>query len=321
VPSALPNFEANKAYIDLAADMGWEYQLIGRGWYGPQNGRPDRPIRAMKWGQTLAHAKKRGVGLWVWNRSDAAFAWYKDTFGLYRKWGIVGVQADSVRSDDQATVNKLREVLAAAADNRLMVSLHGVSKPTGIRRTFPNLLTRKAAARYVTPTQRCIIPFTRMLAGPLDYAPAGFRSDGLAMMVVYESPLLSICDHPDNYRTADTKKSGWETGVGFMKTVPATWDDTKVLGGRIGEYITIARKSGSDWFLGALTNEQPRELQVPLAFLGDGRYTATIWKDAPDSDAGGTKIVRQTLAVNAAEKLRLTIAPGGGVAIHFAAGK
>jgi len=351
-PPDPPYFEENKAYIDLAADMGWEYQLIDSGWYGAHARKPDRPIRLMKWDQTLAHAKKRNVGLWVWNQSASTFAYFKETFPLFRKWGIVGVKSDLVHSDDQSVLNKFHEVIAAAADNKLMMNFHGICKPTGIRRTWPNLLTREAAAGneylklvrpYAAPAQRCIIPFTRMIAGPLDYTPGGFRNVGLnnpdktvndgkqgtttigtrsaelATMVVYESPFLCICDHPDNYRTAD--KYGWETGVGFMKVVPATWDDTKVLSGQIGKYITIARKSGKDWFLGAITNEEAREPEISLDFLGDGQYTATVWKDAPDSDREGTKIVKQTLTVNAAGKLKLTMAPGGGVAIHFAAGK
>jgi len=183
----------------------------------------------------------------------------------------------------------------------------------------------------VTPRHDVTIPFTRMLVGPMDYTPGGFRNvtakdfaprndlpvvmttraHQLAMYVVYDSPLQMLSDTPSAYRG--------EPGAEFLKVVPATWDETKVLDGKIGEYVVIARRRGSDWFLGAMT-DGPRKLTIPLGFLPDGSFDATVYADVPESAATPTKIgitPVKLVSKKGSAKLAFALAPGGGAAVHI----
>ena len=181
---------------------------------------------------------------------------------MYKKWGAAGVKIDFMDRDDQEMVNWYHRIVTTAAKHELMVDFHGAYKPTGWRRTYPNLMTREGVmgneynkwSYRVTPEHICTLPFTRMLAGPMDYTPGGFlnrmpdkfrngtpanvlgsRANTLAQFVVFDSPYTVACDHPDNYKG--------QIGVDFLKKVKTVWDDTKVLNGAVGEYITTARRS------------------------------------------------------------------------------
>ena len=189
-------------------------------------------------------------------------------------------------SDDQEMVNWYHKVVKTAAKYHLMVDFHGAYKPTGWRRTYPNLVTREGVlgneynkwSLRITPEHMCTLPFTRMLAGPMDFTPGGFlnrnpdkflngtpanvmgtRSNTLAQFVVYDSPYLVACDHPENYYG--------EMGEEFLKQVKSVWDDTKVLKGEIGKYITMARRDGNRWFIGAMNNSDERESESRLIFF------------------------------------------------------
>jgi alpha-glucosidase len=216
------------------------------------------------------------------------------------------------------------------------VDFHGAYKPTGWSRTYPNLLTREGVlgneynkwSPRITPRHCVTIPFTRGLLGPMDFTPGGFRhktvetfthGDGgnpgpfvmgtrsfqLAMMVVYESPLQVMCDSPYSYRVSPA-------GLDFLQAVPTTWDDTRVVNGRVGEYITVARRSGDTWYLGTMSDNTARTLDVPLDFLGRGRYRAEIWKDAHDAADFPEHLMKEERLVTAADTLTVATAPGGG---------
>jgi alpha-glucosidase len=177
----------------------------------------------------------------------------------------------------------------------------------------------------VTPEYTTTTPFTRMLCGPIDFTPGGFlnsakgqfttegptrvqgtRSHQLAMFVVYDSPICTVADHPDNYKG--------QTGVELLKTVPAVWDDTKVLDGKVGEYIVMARRSGEKWFIGAMTNSQERELTIKLDFLKEGSYTMTLFRDTDESATDGMAVAKETSEVKAGQSYTIHMAPGGGFA-------
>ena len=262
-----------KEYIQLAADMGWSYQLIDWGWYGDSN-KPEADITkvvdSLDMEEVRRFAQEKGVRLWLWlhsadvNRNDA----YKTAFPLYKEWGIAGVKIDFMDRDDQEMVQWYEKITRAAAENQLMVNFHGAFKPSGFERTFPNQLTRegilgneynKWSAR-VTPEHKVILPFTRLLVGPADFTPGGFlnrqhdqfasqkptlvqgtRAAELALFVIYDSPLCCICDHPRQYHD--------QPGADYLKIVPTVWDDTRVLDGVVGQHIVMVRKSGKDWFL------------------------------------------------------------------------
>jgi alpha-glucosidase len=325
-----------KQYIQLAADMGWEYQLIDWQWYGPFN-KPEADITkvnpAVDMDEVRRFAAEKDVKLWVWmywadvEHNEA----YKKAFPLYQQWGIAGVKIDFMDRDDQWMVNWYRKIVEAAAQNHLMVNFHGAYKPDGMRRTWPNYITQEGVlgneynkwSERVTPEHKATLPFTRMLVGPMDFTPGGFincakgqfktgipaktqgtRANELALMVVYDSPLACICDHPDHYRN--------ETGADFLKIVPTVWDDTKVLDGQIGDYIIMARQSGRRWFVGAITDWTARTVTIPLRFLPDGKFRAEIWKDAADSDINAEHLEKENKTVNSRDDLAIRMSPGGG---------
>jgi len=240
-------------------------------------------------------------------------------------------------SDDQPMVNFYERTVKNAAAHHLLVDFHGAYKPTGSERTWPNLLTREGVlgneynkwSSRVTPEHTVTIPFTRMLAGPMDFTPGGFRhatpaafkprdsapfvmgtrARQLAMMVVYYSPLQVLCDSPYSYRG--------QKGLEFLKAVPATWDETKALESSIGEYVTIARRHGDRWFLGSMTNSDARKLKVPLEFLGKGQYRMHFFADTPESADAPESVVEEIRILSATDTLNLTLAPAGGFAAWF----
>jgi alpha-glucosidase len=247
------------------------------------------------------------------------------------------VKIDFMDRADQWMANWYRDVAKKAAEHHLMLDYHGAFKPDGLRRTYPNVLTREGVmgAEYnkwsarETPIHNVTLPFTRMLAGPMDYTPGGFdnvtkanfegrnkepsvmgtRVHQLALYVVFESPFQMVADHPAAY---DGQKE-----LAFLQAVPTTWDETHVLNGLPARYITMARRNGPEWYVGSLTNWEPRELSVPLKFLGSGKYTAEIYSDGPNAATQPKESVVEKRAVDASTTLTLKLAPGGGSAIRI----
>jgi alpha-glucosidase len=336
------NTETIEHYIDFAADSGFPYMLIDEGWALRRGGRfEDDDLLALNpsldMPAVLRHAKSKGVQLWLWAHWIPVQRQMSEAFPLFEKWGIAGVKIDFMNRDDQWMVNWYREVLKKAAAHHLMIDFHGAYKPDGIERTYPNLLTREAVmgteylkwSARVTPEYDCTLPFTRMLAGPLDYCPGGFlnatregfqaresrpmvlgtRAHQLALYVVLQSHLQMVSDFPERYQG--------EKDFAFIRQVPTTWDETRVLNGRPMEFISVARRSGSEWFVGCLTDWNERDLDLPLDFLGEGGHVAEVYADAPDASVHPTHTVIQQQQVNRMQHLRLHLAPGGGAAIRI----
>ena len=329
------NTATQKYYIDFAAEMGLEYVLIDGGW----SIRDDitTPIAAMDIVYLASYARQRGVRLMVWLHYAAADRQMREAFPLYRKWGLAGVKIDFMNRDDQQMVDFYHRVARLAAENRLVVDFHGAYKPDGLSRTWPNLITREAVygleqsrdTSRVTPVHDVTLAFTRMLAGPMDYTPGAFRTaypadfnpqenEGLAqgtrchqlaMYVVYESPFQCLVDMPKHYRG----KPEFE----FIRRAPTAWDETRVLNAEVARYITIARRRGRTWWIGTLNNEEPREIAIPLHFLGKGTYRAEIYSDAkpPEYDAMRVHIAER--AVSAGETIAAFLGSGGGHAMRI----
>ncbi len=360
--SYAPDFEGDmgvnnasmKYFIDLAAEMGWEYQLVDWEWYGPpfdptkpfgSAGNPaadlTQSIPEIDIPDLVQYAKKRGVKILVWLDWENADRQMDKAFPLYEKWGVAGVKVDFMARDDQEMVNFYHRLVKKAAEHHLTVDFHGAYKPTGLRRAYPNLLTREGVlgneyqkwSVRITPTHNCTLPFTRMLCGPMDYTPGGFRNktpetfrivggdepgpfvmntraQELAKFVVFESPLTVACDSPYNYRISPQ-------GTEFLKAVPTTWDATRVLDGFPGQFIIIARQSGQDWYLGAMTNEQPRTFNLNLDFLSQGTYTAKIYADAAEAADYPDRLNIYEKTVTNRDSLELDLAGSGGVAVEF----
>lgn len=347
------NQQTMKHFIDLAAEMGWEYQLVDWFWYGPphqateddwSHPNPDADILTpnpdIDIPELVQYAAERGVKILVWLEWHHADRQMEEAFPLYEKWGVAGVKVDFMQRDDQYVVNFYHRLVKLAAQHHLVVDFHGAYKPTGISRTWPNLLTREGImgneyakwSHRITPEHKVTIPFTRGILGEMDFTPGAFvnvspenhktesesptpmtmgtRCNELAMLIVYDSPLQVMCDAPYNYRSSPR-------GTDFLRIVPTTWDETRVLNAAVGDYITVARRSGEDWFVGSMVDWNERNLEIPLEFLGKGKYTATIWQDTDETREDLTRLEINEREVDNSVVIRLDAAPGGGQVIHL----
>ena len=330
-----------KRYVDFAGKSGFEYMMIDEGWClnsgaggsAPETADVTRSKPDIDMPALVDYAKKKKVGLWLWvqwslldRQMDAALA-------QYQKWGIKGIKVDFMDRNDQQMVDYYHKLMRKAAEHQLLVDMHGAYPPAGLNRTYPNYLTQEGImgaeynkwSRRVTATHNVSLAYTRMLLGPVDYTPGGFRNatpadfqvinsppqvqttraHGLAMFVVYESPFQMVADSPDAYENA--------AGFDFVKAVPTVWDETRYLAGDIDEYVVVARRKGKDWYLGAMGNEKPREISVALGFLGDGKFKAKVYQDG----ATPTSLSESLQNVTKADSLKLKLAPSGGAAIRI----
>jgi len=333
------NTATMKHYIDFAARHKFEYMLVDAGWAPmSEDGRledilhyrPDVDVPAI-----IAYGKSKGVATLLWVEWRALDRHLDEALALFESWGAAGIKVDYMNRDDQEMVNYYEKVVKKAAEHRLTVDFHGAYKPTGLERTYPNLLTREGVmgleyskwSERITPEHDVTLPFTRMLAGPMDFTPGGFRNAAkgkfeardiapmtqgtrahqLAMYVVFQSPLVMVSDYPEAYEG--------QPGLEFIEKVPTVWDETRVLAGAPAHFIAMARKKGDVWYLGAMTDWEPRTLDLPLAFLGSGSYEATIFADGPDALTEGTSLAVGKAVVQAGGRLSLSLAPGGGAAV------
>ncbi|MEZ5103262.1 MAG: glycoside hydrolase family 97 protein [Draconibacterium sp.] len=324
-------------YIDLASAMNWPYMLIDWQWYGPfnqENADIKKPAPQINMPEILKYAQSKNVKCWLWMYHTDVFRFdFEEACALYEKWGIAGIKIDFMDSDDQEMVNWYHKVVKTAAKYHLMVDFHGAYKPTGWRRTYPNLVTREGVlgneynkwSLRVTPEHICTLPFTRMLAGPMDFTPGGFlnrnpdkflngtpakvlgtRCNTLAQFVVFDSPYMVACDHPKNYYG--------QVGEEFLKQVKSVWDDTKVLNGEIAEYVTMARRNGEKWFIGAMTNSEERELKISLDFLPEGKYKMTSFEDTEKTKENAEIAELKVSSVKNGDDIKIRMVPGGGFA-------
>ncbi|MDQ2776986.1 MAG: glycoside hydrolase family 97 catalytic domain-containing protein, partial [Acidobacteriota bacterium] len=324
-----------KYYVDFAAKSGMPYMLIDAGWSAPNditkmNGTVDIP-------EVVRYAAVKDVKVWIWLSYKLADAQMDEAFPLYEKWGVAGLKIDFVERDDQKGIAFYYRAAQEAARHHLLLDFHGATKPTGMERTYPNVLGYEAvlgmeqsrAGMRDNPDHRVMLPFTRMLAGRMDYTPGGFenvtrdafvprskrpmvmgtRAQQLAMYAVYEAPFQMVSDTPSAYED--------QPAFDFIKHCPTTWDETHVLGGEPGEFITTARRNGKEWFLGSMTNWNAREIEIPLTFLGQGDFTAKIYADADDAAESPKSVSIQTRKVNSGMTLKVKLAPGGGYAVMF----
>jgi alpha-glucosidase len=322
-------------YVDFAAQSGFPYMMLDAGW---ANGRDITKLRGnVDVPELVSYATAKHVKVWIWLYSISVMNQMKEAFPLFEKWGVAGVKIDFVNRDDQEGIKFYYDVAREAAEHHLMVDFHGASKPWGIERTYPNVLSYEAVlgmennkvARRDSPVDRTVFPFTRMLAGPLDYTPGGFnnvtedsfvgrgqspmvmgtRAQQLALYVVFQTPIQMVSDSPQAYANQPAFK--------FIHDVPTAWDTMRVLNGEPGEFVTIARSHGNEWYVGSITNWTPRELQVPLNFLGTGRYIAEIYQDAADAGTNPKNVTIRRQIVYKGEELTLHLATGGGCAIRL----
>jgi alpha-glucosidase len=358
--------EIMKEWIDFAAKHHLPYLLTDVGWamldtrmpsFNPQSGdftglvpgllwypKEDitRTIPAIDLPNVLAYAEQRQVKVMLWIHWTSARRQMDQAFPLCEKLGLAGFKVDFMDDipDNQEIVNLYKEMTREAAEHHLVLDIHGAYKPTGLRRTYPNLITREGVmgAEYngvssaVTPAYDVTIPFTRMLAGPMDYTPGcfhnatqeqfqpgkgqcmGTRAHQLAMYVAYLCPVPMLGGSLGGTRQ-EIEALGPGSGIEFIDRVPGVWDETHVLNGEPAQYITIARRHGENWYVGSMTNWEPRDVFIPLAFLGSGEYKCQIFADGSDADKVPTRLSISRQQVRASQTLRLHLAPGGGLAL------
>jgi len=323
-----------KYYIDFAAKSGLEYMLVDAGWsesdITKMNGKVDIPA-------LVDYASTKNVKIWIWLYARAVDKQMEEAFTLYEKWGVAGVKIDFVERDDQMGIDFYYRTAASAARHHLMVDFHGSTKPFGLERTYPNVMNYEAVLGMEqskggtrdNPDNHVMLAFTRMLVGPMDFTPGGFsnvtrenfiprsnapmvmgtRAHHTALYVVYQMQFGMVADHPAAYEA--------QPEFEFIKKCPATWDELKVLNGVPGEYISIARRSGKEWWLGCITDWHARKLSIPLSFLQPGKYTAEIYADAPDADVNPKHTVISRQLVDSKAILQPSLVTGGGYCVRF----
>ena len=330
------NTETYKYYIDFAAKYGLPYIILDEGWYKLGNVLEVVPEINME--ELTAYAKQRNVGiiLWVvWKTLDDQLIPALDQF---EKWGVKGIKVDFMQRSDQILIDYYHRVSRECAKRKMLVDFHGDQKPATMTRTWPNLISTEGVrgmewskwSADSEPKHNVTLPFTRMFLGPMDYTPGamrnatkltfapifgqpmalGTRCHQLAMYVVFESPLQMLSDSPSNYMREPE-------AMEFLSAVPTEWDETRVLDARIAEYIAVARRSGKDWYVGAMTDWTPRNLDIDLSFLPEGNFTMEVYQDGINADRFASDFKKTTVSVNKNTKLTLPLAGGGGWAARI----
>ena len=330
------NTKTYEYYIDFAAKFGIPYIILDEGWYKLGNCLDVVPEINME--ELTAYAKQKNVGiiLWVvWKTLDDQL---EPALDQYAKWGVKGIKVDFMQRSDQLLINYYEKVSREAAKRHMLVDFHGDQKPAEMTRTWPNLISTEGVrgmewskwSAQTEPEHNVTIPFTRMFLGPMDYTPGamlnaqkasfapifrrpmslGTRCQQLAMYVVYESPLQMLADSPSNYLREPESME-------FLAAVPSTWDDTRPLDGKISQYVAVARRSGSDWYVGAMNNWTARDLEIDFSFLPEGTFHMDAYQDGANADIFGSDYKLVKTEVNRTTKLKVHMAPGGGWAARI----
>ncbi|MFJ4975217.1 glycoside hydrolase family 97 catalytic domain-containing protein [Streptomyces coeruleorubidus] len=315
---------AGLAGVDFAVARGIEYIEYDAGWYGPEFTTPDatEPIAAIDLPSVISYATSKGIGLFLYvNRLALTDA--DSLFALYKSWGVRGIKLGFINDGTQTMTNQIIDWAKTAAKYELLIDMHDDVRPFGYERTYPNWISLEGVRgneQFPTATHNVTLPFARNIGGPMDYTICYGQSRDkttnahqMAMAAVYYQPLnfLFWYDKPSKYNNP----ANWP-GLPWFNAVPVTWDESRTLAGAIGEYIAVARRNGSTWYLGAMTDESSRTLSLSLSFLGSGTYTATVYADGtPGTSPFRTPVVVSTRTVTAADTLDVAMAPAGGQAV------
>ncbi|MBC8102201.1 MAG: glycoside hydrolase family 97 catalytic domain-containing protein [Cytophagales bacterium] len=331
------------ATIDFAVENGLSYILFDAGWYGPENSaasdaravnldparvKGDHP--GLDLPKVIAYGKEKGIGVFLYVNRRALERQLPELAPLYESWGVVGIKFGFVNTGTVQWTRWMRDSVALCAKHHLLVDTHDWYRPVGLSGTYPNLLTQEGIRgneHMPTPRHNCTLPFTRFLSGPGDYTIC-YRNNRLqttdahqmALAVLYYSPLTLLYWYgkPQDYTDLPERE--------YFRAVPTTWDETRWLGGDIGEWAAVARRSGQNWFIGAITNETARTVTLPLDFLPPGtnaKWTLRTYSDKLGSDGkpettivrGVSRISVTNMPVQRGKTLTLPLAPSGGAAL------
>ena len=329
------NNETYKYYIDFASRFGIEYVILDEGWSVPGKADLFQVIPEIDLEELIGYAKSRNVGLILWAGYRAFEKDMERVCKQYAAMGVKGFKIDFMDRDDQHVIEFNRKAAETGAKYKLLIDLHGTSKPTGLQRTYPNTINFEGVhgleeLKWAEPgTDQVVydvtVPFIRMAAGPIDYTQGamnnvmmknfnavytepmsqGTRCRQLALYVVFDSPVTMLCDAPTNYLKE-------EECTKFIAGIPTVWEQTLPVSAKVGEYIIMARRQENTWYIGGLTDWTARDVEVDLSFLGEGEFKAEIFKDGMNADRVGKDYKREVVRIPADKKLKLHMAPGGG---------
>lgn len=325
------NTETAKYFIDYCAEQGFRYFLFDDGWCAKEDLLHE--IDGLDMAEVTAYAKTKGVDVMLWVIWHALEKQWDEAFNLFEKWGIKGIKMDFMNRDDQQMVEFYEAVAKKAAEKKMVVNYHGAYKPSGLRRKYPNVLTREALIEFeyngwtkeVSPGHDNLLPYIRGFTGPMDYIPAtmrnstkdnfrpigdypmgqGTRAHAIALFVILNSPMTMLPDGPSDYIRE-------KECADFIANIPVEWDETKLLQGKIEKYTVMARRSGENWFVGAITNWYARNIELNTDFLKPGKYKMVAIQDGVNANARAEDYKRVEIEFNAGEKLKLDMASGGG---------
>jgi alpha-glucosidase len=331
------NTPTYKYYIDFAAANHIEYIVMDEGWSVSTDIAKISPNIDLE--EIVSYGKQKNVGVILWATGYALMGRLDEIFSKYATMGVKGFKIDFFDRDDQKMVAFIYDIARKAADHKLMVDLHGMYKPTGLQRTYPNVIgfegvrgmeNVKWSPNDDVPRYDVTLPYIRMVAGAMDYTPGAMRNSNkanfravnsmpmsqgtrchqLAMYTVFEAPLGILSDNPTVYQKEQECTS-------FLANIPTVFDETVALDGKLGEYIAMARRKGDTWYVGAMTNWEAKELSVDLSFLGEGTYEAEIFKDGINADRDATDYKREVITVTKTAKQTIAMLNGGGWAARI----
>lgn len=334
------NNETYMAYIDFASRQGIEYVILDEGWAVNLKASLFEVVPEIDLPQLVAYGKAKNVGIILWAGYYAFDRDMEKVCKHYSEMGIKGFKIDFMDRDDQPMVDFHYRAAETAAKYKMLVDFHGTYKPTGLNRTYPNVINYEAVngleqmkwngMELDQVTYDVTFPFIRMVAGPVDYTQGAMRngtkrthrgindepmSQGtrcrqLAEYVIFESPLNMLCDSPSNYEKEPECTQ-------FIAAIPTVWDNTVSLNGAVGKYISIARQKGDTWYVGSLTNWDARTLELDLSFLGNGCFTAEVFRDGANANRIATDYKKEIVDIPLNRKMKITMAQGGGFAMKI----
>jgi alpha-glucosidase len=330
------NTATYKYYIDFAKRFGFDQVMLDAGWSEVKDLFKINPDIDMN--ELVAYAKKSDIRLMLWTLCSTLDKQLDSALKQFSKWGIASIMTDFMDRDDQKMVNFYHRIAKACAENKISIMFHGAFPPKGFNRTWPNAITQEGVlgaewniwSELATPDHNVAIAYTRMLAGPLDYEPGlllnaqkdqfrpigknpmsiGTRCHQLAMFAVYDSPLQIFSGNISQ----GLKEPEF---MQLLGSIPTTWDETKILQGKVGEYIVTARRKEADWYIAALNNSVPRDITLQFDFLDDGNYKTTICKDGLNAHnyAADYELIENMFQKNGSVTIHL--ATGGGFVIRL----
>ncbi len=326
------NTDTYKYYVDFAAEYGLEYILMDEGWSASTLNVVE-PNPELDLAEIISYADSKGVGVVLWTLWTPMMKDMEGILDTYRDWGVKGIKIDFMQMCDQNMVNFYEDVARECFERHLLVDYHGAFKPAGLQRKYPNAMTYEGVygmehdkcSYDISPEHDLVLPFTRMVAGPMDYTPGatinatkedfrerwehpmsqGTRAHQAAIFIAFESPLTMMCDSPSNYyRNHEYAR--------FLASIPTVWDETVALEAKAGDYLLMARRNGDVWYVAGLNDWTGRELQATLDFLGEGEYEAEIFSDGVNANRWAEDYRLERVKVRKGDALPVKMANGGG---------